>query len=203
MQNPAETQRLIELDISQPVWDRFFWVAPLVLIGTRETDGSHDLAPKHMAIPMGWENYYGFVCTPRHHTYSNIKREGVFTVSYPRPSQLVLTSLAASPRFSGDEKPALGALPVFPASSVDGVLVEGCYLYLECELDRIIDDFGVNSLIVGRIVAARVAQDAERVEDLEDQDLIHDSPLLAYLHPSRFATIDQSLSFPFPAGMKK
>ncbi len=203
MQNPAEKQRLIELDVSQPVWDRFFWLAPLVLIGTRETDGSHDLAPKHMAIPMGWENYYGFVCTPRHHTYSNIKRDGVFTVSYPRPSQLVLTSLAASPRVSGDEKPALGALPVFPASSVDGVLVEGCYLYLECELDRIIDDFGVNSLIVGRIVAARVAQDAERVDDLEDQDLIHDSPLLAYLHPGRFAAIDQSLSFPFPAGMKK
>ena len=113
MKNPTETQRLIELDVSQPVWEQFFWVAPLVLIGTRETDGSHDLAPKHMALPMGWENYYGFVCTPRHHTYSNIKRDGVFTVSYPRPSQLVLTSLAASPRFSDCEKPALMVLPVF------------------------------------------------------------------------------------------
>jgi flavin reductase (DIM6/NTAB) family NADH-FMN oxidoreductase RutF len=203
MQSPAETQKLVELDVSQPVWDRFFWIAPLVLVGTREADGSHDLAPKHMALPMGWENYYGFVCTPRHHTYSNIRRDGVFTVSYPRPSQLVLTSLAASPRFSDTEKPALVVLPVFPASKVNGVLVEGCYMYLECELDRIIDDFGINSLIVGRVVAARVAQDAERVEDHEDQDLIHESPLLAYLHPRRFAAIDQSLSFPFPAGMKK
>ena len=117
MGRPAAKQDLIELDISQPIWERFFWVAPLVLVGTREQDGKHDLAPKHMATPMGWENYYGFVCTPRHHTYSNIEREGVFTVSYPRPSQLVLTSLAASPRCGAEEKPALSVLPVFPAST--------------------------------------------------------------------------------------
>ena len=85
MQNPTTTHPLIELDISEPVWDRFFWVAPLVLVGTREPDGSHDLAPKHMAIPMGWQNYFGFVCTPSHHTYSNVQRSGVFTVLDYRP----------------------------------------------------------------------------------------------------------------------
>jgi len=203
MQSPASTQPLVELDVIEPIWDRFFWVAPLVLVGTREADGSHDLAPKHMAIPMGWQNYFGFVCTPRHHTYSNVRRDGVFTVSYPRPSQLVLTSLAASPRCGEEDKPALSVLPVFPASVVDGVLVDGAYLFLECELDRIVDDFGINSLIVGRIVAARVARDSERMDELEDQALVHDSPLLAYLHPGRFTTIEQSFSFPFPAGMKK
>ena len=36
-------------------------------------------------------------------------------------------------------------------------------MYLECELDRIVDGFGVNSLIIGRVVAARVAEDSERV----------------------------------------
>ena len=203
MENPSASQSLITLDVSEPVWDRFFWVAPLVLVGTREADGSLDLAPKHMAVPIGWQNYYGFVCTPRHHTYSNIRREGVFTVSFPRPTQLVITSLAASPRFEGKDKPALSVLPVFPASTVDGMLVEGCYMYLECELDRIIDDFGVNSLIIGRIVAAQVAEDAMRNDDIDDQALVNGSPLLAYLHPGRFATIEHSLSFPFPLGMKK
>jgi len=204
MNNTAEEQRLIELDVAQPVWDRFFWVAPLVLIGTREPDGGHDLAPKHMAIPIGWDNYYGFVCTPRHSTYSNIQREGVFTVSYPRPSQLVLTSLAASPRCGeAAEKPALSVLPVFPASTVDGVLLEGGYMFLECHLDRIVDGFGVNSLIIGRIVAARVAADAERVHEGGDQALVHNAPILAYLNPGRFATIEDSLTFPFPAGMQK
>ncbi len=203
MHNPAAIPPLVELDVRQPVWDRFFWVAPLVLVGTMESSGEHDLAPKHMAFPMGWENYFGFVCTPRHRTYGNIRRDGVFTVSYPRPSQLVLTSLAASPRCEAESKPALGALPVFPASRVDGVLLEGASAFLECELDRIVDGFGVNSLIVGKVVAARVAEDAERMDDGDDQALIHQSPVLAYLNPGRFAAVDDSLSFPFPAGMKK
>ena len=203
MQNPAKTPPLVELDPRQPVWDRFFWVAPLVLIGTMEADGQHDLAPKHMAFPMGWENYFGFVCTPRHHTYTNIQRDGEFTVSYPRPSQLVLTSLAASPRCDAENKPSLGALPVFSAKRVNGVLLEGGSAFLECKLDRIVDGFGINSLIVGRVVAARVAEDAERMDDGDDQALVHASPVLAYLNPGRFAAIDDSLSFPFPAGMKK
>ena len=203
MQNPAAKPRLVELDVRQPVWDRFFWVAPLVLVGTMEADGRHDLAPKHMASPMGWENYFGFVCTPSHGTYGNIRRDGAFTVSYPRPAQLVLTSLAASPRCDTDSKPALSALPVFPASHVAGVLLEGASAYLECELERIVDGFGVNSLIVGKVVAASVAEDAERMDDGDDQALIRQSPVLAYLNPGRFAAIDDSLSFPFPAGMKK
>ena len=203
MQNPVATSRLVELDVRQPLWDRFFWVAPLVLVGTMEADGQHDLAPKHMAFPMGWENYFGFVCTPRHGTYGNIRRDGAFTVSYPRPSQLVLTSLAASPRCEAESKPALSALPVFPASSVAGVLLEGASAFLECELERIVDGFGVNSLIVGKVVAARVAEDAERMDDGDDQALINQAPVLAYLNPGRFAAIDDSLSFPFPAGMKK
>jgi flavin reductase (DIM6/NTAB) family NADH-FMN oxidoreductase RutF len=203
MQCPVEKQRLIELDVNEPIWDRFFWVAPLVLIGTREPDGSHDLAPKHMAMPMGWENYFGFVCTPRHHTYSNIQRDCVFTVTYPRPDQLVLTSLAASPRCGEDDKPALSVLPVFPARKVDGVLVEGGSEYLESRLDPIVDRLGHNSLIIGRIIAARVAEDSERVNEIDDQFLLHEAPLLAYLHPGRFTRIKDSLSFPFPAGMKK
>jgi flavin reductase (DIM6/NTAB) family NADH-FMN oxidoreductase RutF len=203
MQAPAEQQRLVELDVSQPIWERFFWVAPLVLVGTREPDGSHDLAPKHMATPMGWQNYYSFVCTPRHGTYRNIERTGVFTVSYPRPSQLVLTSLAASPRMQEGDKPALSVLPVFEASAVDGVLVEGAYMYLECELERMVDGFGENSLVVGRIVAARVAEDSARFHEGGNQALLHRAPLLAYLHPGRFASIEDTLTFPFPAGMKK
>lgn len=193
----------VELDVSEPIWDRFFYVISLVIVGTREADGGHDLAPKHMAMPMGWENYFGFVCSPRHGTHTNIERDRVFTVSYPRPDQLLQTSLAASPRFDRVGKPALAALPVVPARVVDGVLVENAYLELECELDRIIGGFGPNSLIIGRIVAARAAEDALRTMDADDADLINHSPLLAYVSPGRFATIDKTLSFPFPAGMRK
>ena len=64
-------------------------------------------APKHMVSPLGWQNFFGFVCTPRHRTYQNIRREGAFTVTFPRPSQVVLTSLSAAPRDDDDVKPAL------------------------------------------------------------------------------------------------
>ncbi|MGE0826249.1 MAG: flavin reductase [Candidatus Binatia bacterium] len=190
------------LDVDLPIWERFFTVAPLVLIGTKEADG-YDLAPKHMVSPLGWDNYFAFVCAPRHRTQQNIQQERSFTVSYPRPSQLVLASLAAAPRCGDDEKPSLLALPTFPASQVDGVFVSDAYLFLECTLERIVDGFGDNSLIVGRIVAAHAHDDALRTSDRDDQDVISQAPLLAYLSPGRIARIAESFSFPFPLDFKR
>jgi len=195
--------RIVTLDTTQPVWDRVFMVAPLVLVGSREQNGGYDLAPKHMVMPMSWENHLGFVCTPRHSTYRNIKRERVFTVSYLRPSQVLQASLAAAPRCDDEQKPSVDVIDQFPATQIDGMFVKQGYLYFECELNNIVDDLGVNSLIIGRIVAAHVHEDSLRGEDQDDQDIIHAAPMLAYLHPSRFATINDTQSFPFPAGMKK
>ena len=195
--------RLVELDVRVPVWERFFTVAPLVLVGTREPDGSFDLAPKHMVLPLGWQNYFGFVCTPRHATYFNAWRENAFTVSYPRPDQLVETSLAASLRCEGGRKPAIATLATVPARKVAGVLVEGATLQFECELERIVDGFGVNSLIVGRIVAAYADPAVLREADRAPEDVLAAAPLLAYIHPGRFATIAEAHSFPFPEDMRK
>ena len=191
---------LIELDIRHPVWDRFFTVAPLTLVGTREPDGSYDLAPKHLAMPMSWQNHFGFVCTPRHRTYQNIVRERAFTVSYPRPSQVALTSLAAEPRCDDDTKPDLQALRTFPATQVDAPLVAEAYAFLECKLERIVDGLGDNSLIIGAVVAAAVDPSALRESDGDDQALLHAAPLLAYLYPGRLAVVADTLAFPFPRG---
>ncbi len=195
---------LVSLDCSAAVWQRFFTVAPLVLIGTIEPDGAPDFAPKHMVTPLGWENYFGFVCTPRHGTYQNIQRTGVFTVTYPRPSQFVLASLAASPRCGEDAaKPVLEAFETFPASTIEGRFVSDGNIFLECEKLRIIDGFGENSLIAGRIKAAHVHKAALRLSDKDDHDLLHFSPLLAYVHPWRFAAIEETNRFPAPEGMTK
>lgn len=194
---------LVTLDPAYPLWDRFFMVAPLVVIGTREQDGRYDLAPKHMAAPLSWENLFGFVCSPSHATYQNARREEAFTVSFPQATQIVLTSLAAAPRCDGDAKPSLAALPTIPAHVIDGVLLRDATLFFECRLHTIIDGFGANSLIAGRIVAARAAPEAVRSEDADDQELIRNSPLLAYLAPGRFAEIRESSSFPFPEGFTR
>jgi len=199
----TDREQLVELDVNHPIWEHFFTVAPLVVIGTKE-EGHYDLAPKHMAMPLGYDNYFGFVCTPRHSTYHNVKREGAFTVSFPHPDQVVLTSLTASPRTPecSYAKPVLNGLPTFPANQVDALFVTNSYLYLECQLFKIIDGFGQNSLICGEIIGAYVEDAALRVSDQDDQELIQKTPLLAYLAYGRFAQIRESYAFPFPRDFK-
>lgn len=199
----SHEHELIELSEHDDLWQSCFLVAPLVVVGSLSEDGALDFAPKHMAMPLGWDRYFGFVCTPRHTTYRNIRRTEHFTVSFPRPDQVLLAGLAAAPREEDDTKPSLAALPTIPAKVVDGAFLAGSSLCLECRLDRIVDGFGDNSLITGKVVAARVAAESLRVSDGDEQELLARSPLLAYLHPGRFASVGETLSFPFPAGFKR
>lgn len=198
-----DSDKLIPLPIDRPIWDRFFGVYPLIIVGSKEEDGRHNLAPKHLAMPLGWENYYCFVCSPRHTTYHNIRRHGAFTVSYPRPTEVLLASMAAAPRCEDLSKPSLLVLPTFPAQQVDGVLVKGCSLYLECTLHSIQDGFGPNSLIIGNVVAAAACEAALRADELDEGEQIYRSPLLAYVSPGRFAEIRQTSAFPFPKGFSR
>jgi flavin reductase (DIM6/NTAB) family NADH-FMN oxidoreductase RutF len=193
---------LVELPVGPGLWERVFAVAPLVLVGTKEADG-WNFAPKHMAMPLGWEGFYCFVCTPRHATYRNLRTHPQFTVSFPRPEQIMESSLAAGGRFEGGAKPALAAVPMVPARFVDGRVVDGCPLYLECELERIVDGFGPNSLIVGSVVSVLATRDALRSAEVDDADLVHSLGLLAYLSPGRFAVVRDSLSFPYPADFRR
>jgi len=192
----------VELPVEPELWERVFMVAPLVLVGTKEGDG-WDFAPKHLAMPLGWEGFYCFACTPRHATYRNVKAHPQFTVSFPRPDQVLASSHAAGGRFEGDEKPTLAAVSTVPARVVDGRLLEDCAFSLECELDRVVDGFGSNSLVVGRVVAATAARDALRGAEVDDADLVHRFGLLAYLAPGRFAVVRDSLSFPFPSDFRR
>lgn len=206
MDTPEHTD-IVSLDPEQSFWERFYMVASLVVIGTCNEDDTYNLAPKHMTTPMGWENYFGFVCTPRHKTYRNAVQSGAFTVSYPKPSQVVLASLAASPRSGPPEgpkrKPSLDQMDTWAAETIDGIFLEDAYLFFECELDRRVDDLGENSLLIGEITAVHVQKDALRVSEQEDGEVIRQNPLLAYLHPDRYTSIDETSAFPFPAGFEK
>jgi flavin reductase (DIM6/NTAB) family NADH-FMN oxidoreductase RutF len=197
-----DADTLVPLSTDQPIWERFFGVFPLVIVGSKE-NGRYNLAPKHLAMPLGWENYYCFVCSPQHTTYDNIRRHGIFTVSYPRPTEVLLASLAAAPRCENSTKPSLLVLPTFPACQVDGVLVKGCYLFLECKLHSILDGFGPNSLIIGDVVAAAAHEDALRAAERDEGEQIFQSPLLAYVSPGRLAEIRQTMAFPFPSGFSR
>jgi len=198
---PRPAPDLVPLRIGEGLWERVFTVAPLVLVGTRE-GGGYDFAPKHMAMPLGWEGFYCFVCSPQHSTYANVLAHRQFTVSFPRHDQMIQTALTAAARSPEGDKPTLAALPTIPAQAVDGRLVSGCLLYLECELERVLDGFGPNSLVIGRVLAASAAADALRDADRDDADLVHRLGLVAYLAPGRFGIVRESRSFPYPAGFR-
>lgn len=185
------------------VWESFFTVAPLVLVGTLEADGSPDIAPKHQATPLGTSGLFGFVCRPDHATLRNVLATDCFTVGYPSPSMVVQTSLAAAPRDAEGTKPTLDLMSLSPARAVNGVLVDGCPAHLECRLDRVIDDLGPDALVVGRVVAAHVSDRARRGEQVDDGDLIASAPVLAYVHPGRVASIHESKEFPYHRGFHR
>ena len=197
-------ESFVNLDTKTPIWDRIYTIAPLVIIGSKEGD-SYDLAPKHMASPMGFDNYFGFVCTPDHKTYHNIREHQEFTVSFPHPDQVLTASLTASNRISVGDKSAsvLDALQVAWAHTVNAPVVQGCYLYLECALHKIVDGFGTNSLITGYIHRAYVDESLLRVSEIDEGTQIAQNPLLAYVANGRFAKIDQTFNFPFPKDFSK
>lgn len=197
----TEAPDLIEFDVSHPFWDQVHSVAPLVLVGTKEGD-KYNFAPKHMVMPIGQSGYFMFVCTPEHGTYRNVVAHPEFTVSYPRPDPIVLLGQAAAQRLGGEKK-ILGVLPTFSASLVDGLHFTDSYLHLECRIDRIVDGFGDRSLIIGRVVRAACDPAVVRSPDVDDADLLHQSPLLAFVPPGRFATIRDTSSFPFPDGFRR
>ncbi|MDT8342327.1 MAG: flavin reductase [Longimicrobiales bacterium] len=203
MDRTLQERGLVSLELSSPVWERFFLVAPLAVVGTVEPDGSPDLAPKHMVTPLGWGNHVGFVCAPAHATYRNAVRTGEFTLTFPRPEAVLTASLSAAPRCDGREKPSLDLLETFPARAVSAPLAEGGYLYLECALHGTWDDFGENSLVAGRIVAAHVSQEGVRRPDVDDAELLAREPLLAYVAPGRYATVARADAFPVHRGTRR
>lgn len=193
---------LVELELDDALWDHVFQVAPLVMVGTREPDGGFDFAPKHRVVQLT-PSHFGFVCRHSHATLRNALREHAFTVSWPTPHHIVMTSAAATPRCEDGEKRAMQALHTVPAKQVDGVLLEGCPLHVECRLERVIDDLGTDCLVIGKIVAAWAQRDALRNPEVTDRELVHEHPLLAYMHPSQFATVDKSFAYPFSKGFTR
>jgi flavin reductase (DIM6/NTAB) family NADH-FMN oxidoreductase RutF len=199
----ADDPDLVTLQPDQPFFETLYTVAPLVIVGTRDPDGSGNLAPKHMATQLGWSDYFGFVCTPEHGTYRNVERDGVFTVSYPRPENLLAASLAAAPRNAEGAKPALSGIETVDADAVDAPSVAGAYGVVECELDRVVDGFGGAAFVAGEIVGKHVHTDAYRSDDAEPDALLERAPALAHLYPDRYAEVSETHAFPFPEGFRR
>lgn len=191
---------MVDITEDRELWSRAFLVHSLVIIGSKEEDGGYNLAPKHLALPLGFRRYFGFMGTPRKSTYRNVEREKVFTVSYPRPEQVIISSFTASQREEDDSKPVIEQVATEEARQIDGRFLKDAYLQLECRLTGVYGKFDEWEMVAGEIVAAYAHKDTLRTngDDMDDDRLIQDSPLLAYLYPNRFSIVKESHTFPFP-----
>ncbi len=204
MQGNDAFRDFIALNVKESIWEHFYTVAPLVVIGSKENKG-FDLAPKHMATPLGFSDFFGFVCTPRHNTYHNIKKHLRFSVSFVKPDQILLSSLAATPRSAVKDFPeeVTNQIPTVTVESGESIFIKGSYVMLECSLYKIIDGFDDYSLITGRIERAMVHKDYKIVSDEGHQKQIYDNPLLVYIAQGRFASIKETLSYPYPKDFQR
>ena len=194
----------VSLDTKKSLWEQFYTIAPLVVIGTKEGNG-FDLAPKHMVTPIGFSNYFAFVCTPRHRTYHNIKNEGKFSVSYVKPDQIVLSSIAAMPRCSVEDYPrdVVQHIPTVCSEDGENIFVADSYLFLECELHKVIDGFDDYSIITGSVKKAFVHKNYKIHSDQEQQGQIYDDPVLVYVAQGRFAEVHETMAYPYPKDFER
>jgi len=189
----------ITLNVQESIWEHFYTVAPLVVVGTKEKNG-FDLAPKHMVTPIGFSDYIAFVCTPRHSTYHNIEKEKKFTISFVKPDQILLSSLAAIPRCSVNSFPndITDNIPTISTEKGENIFIADSYVLFDCDLHKIIDGFDDYSIITGKIKLALVHKDYKIISDEGQQTQIYENPLLAYIAQGRFASIKETLSYPYP-----
>lgn len=202
-QQEPEHSTFVTLGPDDGLWDDFYTVAPLILVGTIEADGSPDVAPKHQATPIGHGSLFAFACSPEHATYRNALATGAFTVGFPSPAMVLQTSLAAGPRDADGAKPTLDLMSLSPARVVDGVLVEGCRVHLECLLERVVDDLDDRALVVGRVVAAHVSERVRISTHTDQRAVVDRAPLLVYVHPGRITAVHETKEFPFHRGFRR
>lgn len=192
----------VVLDLATPWAAQVLTVAPLVVVGTVEPDGSADLAPKHMVMPVG-DRHVAFTCSPSHATHVNLRRTGAFTVAWPRQDAVLATSLGAAPRADDGSKPSLAAVPARRATAVEAWALADARLVLECRLDRVVDGYGPWSVVVGEVVHAEAAADAVLAHDEDPHDVLARSPVLAHVPPAHVAVVERAHRFPFHAGFAR
>ena len=187
---------LLSLELEQPIWDRFFTVAALVVIGTRNTDGSYDLFGTHQGYPLEPANLFAFLASPLETAVANALRERAFSVSFPRPQQVVEASIAAAAATDKGPHPLAAEIQTFPAQRIDAPLLSKAQLFLECQVDRVVEDLDDRVLVIGSLVAAHLDPDCRRLSDRDDADLLRRNPLLAFVAPGRVTAIAQTDAFP-------
>jgi len=189
----------IELDSH----DQYFTIKPIILVTTLRRSGLPNVAPKTQCMSVGRrEEYFAFVCTPKHHTYQNAKADKEFVVNYPGPNLIEKISATSQIAENIDEV-ALAGLTSIPSLVVKPPRIKECMVHLECKVMDI-KDLGDGSIILGKVVARSSNPEIsfKRVMAEESLNLLSKHPLLAYVYPDHYTRIDTAEKFIFPKNYK-
>lgn len=160
-------------------WKPLVTIKPLILVTTRSGKGVNNGAVKSLALQCSFEPYrYGFVCTPDHDTYKNIKETREFGINFPAPEfEKNIMSFGRDFPEDIDEMMEAG-IQVFYSEKGSVPLISDCYFSLECRLDQIID-WENSSLIIGRVYMGWANSDYIQKTDKEKLE----DGILSYLYP--------------------
>lgn len=133
---------------------------PVVLLSTKNADGTYDIAPIAWNCPASKAPPKLLVVVGRtHRTWENIERTGQFIVVVPHRSQRKLVMEAGS--VSGRDANKFKELDIdaFAGARVDALIPSGCVGFLECELEDKLEGPKAN-IILSRILRSVVVSGA-------------------------------------------
>jgi len=188
----------VSLELERYVGAFFPLPSAVALITTVSPSGVVNVAPKTQVMPVGRHNYWGFACCKQHHTYTNVVEQGEFVVNMPGLELIGKISDASQEFPEGTDELAAIGLCRFPSLQVRVPSITECGVHIECVRHTVLDAFGGDSLIIGRVVAARV--DSELM--LAPQHTMSKKPLLVYVHPNHYTIIRDFAPFAFPPNYK-
>lgn len=155
--------RKVELPLSVEEWRPAPIVGQVVLVTTRNKDGTTNIAPKcWAAMVASTPLHLAFNCNRQHWTAKNVLRDREFVVNVPGvelAERVWATGRLPHPR----SVESAGFTPI-PSRRVRPPRIAECRAHLECSLVRRID-FGEEVWLLGRVVAASADREVARAKD--------------------------------------
>jgi flavin reductase (DIM6/NTAB) family NADH-FMN oxidoreductase RutF len=168
--------------------------APVTLI-TSTYKGKHNVLPVAYAMPVSLRPpLIAVSISPERYSYDIIHKTEEFAINLPTRRLLHHVQFLGSVTGADIDKLELTKLPNFRARRIDTVLLEGCVGWIECSLDEE-REAGDHMLLIGRVVAATVEEDAFTDHWLLSDD---DEKPLHYLGANYYGILSEVLEARVP-----
>jgi len=158
-----ESKRKVIIEPDKRKWHPSPILGQLVLVTTTNEDGTSNVAPKNWISYMAFgPSLIALGCNRKHWTAKNILRSREFVINVPG-ANLVNTIWEAGYLDHPRPVESSGLTPI-PSVKVKPPRIEECRAHLECVLDKHFD-YGDEVIILGRIVAASIDEEALKARD--------------------------------------